>query len=307
MNKKTISFSIQSKIFLFFIFNILIFSPLNLFSRQVETFYGLIEVKEPVLLELIDSKPIQRLKEVNQYGVAYYVTKYNEKYTRYKHSLGVFAILRKHGASLKEQIAGLLHDVSHTVFSHVGDWIFEKQNQETDYQNTILKQFLHDRGIEKILTKYGINTDEILPLAHLFPALECPLPDLCADRIDYNIQGAYYQKFISYEEALEIFNTLRFTNNVWIASNAELIKKITNFSFFMTQSCWGGPSCFLMSQWLADAIKRGVELGDISYEDIHFGTDQEIWNKLNSHPDKIIQEKMLLLKKPEDYYVYNAT
>ena len=36
----------------------------------------------------------------------------------YKEYICADTILRKNGASLEEQIAGLLHDVSHTVFSH---------------------------------------------------------------------------------------------------------------------------------------------------------------------------------------------
>lgn len=99
-----------------------------LLSETVETFYGPVEVKEPVLLELIQSPAMQRLKHVNQYGVAFFTT-HREEYTRYDHSLGVFAILRKNNASLEEQISGLLHDISHTVFSHTGDWIFGKEYQ----------------------------------------------------------------------------------------------------------------------------------------------------------------------------------
>lgn len=55
----------------------------------------------------------------------------------YDHSMGVFVILRARGAPLEEQIAGLLHDVSHTAFSHVGDWVYGKENQDKDYQNDV--------------------------------------------------------------------------------------------------------------------------------------------------------------------------
>lgn len=85
-------------------------------AEMVESFYGPIEVNEPVLLELIKCPAFQRLKHIHQYGVAYYTT-HQEEYNRFDHSVGVFAILRKNGASLDQQISGLLHDVSHTVFS----------------------------------------------------------------------------------------------------------------------------------------------------------------------------------------------
>src|SRR5690554_5599914 len=103
--------------------------PSLIWGEKIETFYGLIDVEEPLLLELIEHPAFQRLKGVHQYGVSYYTT-HKEEYTRYDHSLGVFALLRAKGSPLKEQVAGLLHDVSHTAFSHVGDWIFGKINQE---------------------------------------------------------------------------------------------------------------------------------------------------------------------------------
>ena len=98
---------------------------LRLQGEKVDTFYGSIDVQEPVLIDLIHSPAVQRLKRVHQYGVAFYTT-HKENYTRYDHSLGVFAILRLKEASLQEQIAGLLHDVSHTAFSHVGDWAYDQ-------------------------------------------------------------------------------------------------------------------------------------------------------------------------------------
>lgn len=262
--------------------------PLFLCARQVDTFYGTIEVEEPLLLELIDSPAFQRLKHIHQYGVSYYTT-HREEYNRYDHSLGVFTILRVKGASLEEQIAGLLHDVSHTAFSHVGDWIFNKENQDKDYQNSIHPAYLSQSGLEQILNKHGYQIEQILPSGDLFPALENTLPNLCADRIDYNIQGAYYQGFLTYEEALILFKDLRFDNLKWISSQPELMKKLTRFSLFMTQDCWGSPINYVTSRWLADAILRAIEIGSLSSIHLHFGTDQAIWNLLINHSDEIIQ------------------
>lgn len=276
--------------------------PYVLCARQVETFYGSIEVEEPVLLELIDSPIFQRLKNIHQYGVSYYTT-HREEYNRYDHSMGVFAILRANHASIEEQIAGLLHDVSHTAFSHVGDWVFGKENQDKDYQNDIHSLFLQESGLGDILKKYHISTEQILPNEELFPALESPLPNLCADRIDYNIQGAYYQGFITYDEAISIFKELRFINNRWVSSHPALMKKITRFSLFMTKDCWGSPTNYITSRWLADAILRAFDLGCLSHIDFQYGTDQEIWEKLTCQKDPIIEKKMKMIMNHKDYFL----
>ncbi len=67
-------------------FFILFFQILQL-SGEIETFYGKILVEEPIILDLINSKAMQRLKGVHQYGDAYYTT-HREEYNRYDHSLG---------------------------------------------------------------------------------------------------------------------------------------------------------------------------------------------------------------------------
>lgn len=283
-----------------FLFLLLLCLPLALSARQIETFYGPIEVDEPVLLELIDSPAFQRLKQIHQYGVSYY-TSHKEEYNRFDHSIGVFAVLRANHSSLEEQIAGLLHDVSHTAFSHVGDWIFSKENQDKDYQNDIHPEFLRKSGLADILTRYNISVEQILPVNELFPALENSLPNLCADRIDYNIQGAYYQGFITYEEALAIYNDLHYIDGVWLSDHPELMKKLTRFSLFMTQDCWGSPRNHVTSRWLADAILRAIDLGEITYDDIHFGTDQEIWDLLVNHKDTEISEKMTMVLNFQNY------
>ena len=270
-------------------------------ARQIDTFYGPIEVNEPVLLELIDHPVFQRLKNIHQYGVAYYTT-HTEEYNRYDHSLGVFALLREHNASLEEQIAGLLHDVSHTAFSHVGDWVFGKENQDKDYQNDIHIVFLKESGLADVLEKFNFSAERMLPTEESFPALENSLPNLCADRIDYNIQGAYYQGFITHQEAVEIFNDLSFVNNKWVSEKTELMKKLTEFSLVMTKSCWGGSVNYVTSRWLADAILRAIEVGSLSSKDFHYGTDQDIWDKLIVNQDSIIKKKMEMLLNFQDYF-----
>ncbi len=100
--------------------------------------YGKFEITEPILIELINSKPIQRLKKIWQHGLPqkYY---YRKTFTRYDHSIGVMLLLRKLNASLEEQIAGLLNDASHAAFSHVVDFLYK--NKEEEYGDNILKEF----------------------------------------------------------------------------------------------------------------------------------------------------------------------
>src|SRR5579872_5841205 len=83
--------------------------------------YGTYNIHEPVLIDLLQSSAVTRLKGIHQGGSAYLVMKRRDN-TRFEHSVGVMSLIRCLGGSLHEQIAGLLHDVSHTAFSHVVDY-----------------------------------------------------------------------------------------------------------------------------------------------------------------------------------------
>jgi uncharacterized protein len=263
----------------------------------IETFYGPIEVDEPVILELISHPYVKRLKHIHQYGVSYYDRSHTENYNRYDHSLGVFAILRLHKRPLEEQIAGLLHDVSHTVFSHVGDWIFDMENQEKDYQNSIHVWFLQKTGIAALLKKYGYDPYRMIPSEKYHPALEQPLPNLCADRIDYNIQGAYFKGFITKEEAHTIVQNLYFDGKKWISYSPKLMSKLVASSLYHTRHCWGGPRNHIASQFLAEALKYAVQCGTITYDDIHFGIDDDVWQTLIRSADTRVQVKIMPLQE----------
>lgn len=257
-------------------------------AARIDTFYGPLDVEEPILLELIEHPAVQRLKQVRQSGIAYYMVG-PEEYSRYDHSIGVLAILRKNGATLKEQVAGLLHDVSHTAFSHVGDWIFNKANQENSYQDTIHDEFIKMSGIEEVLSKYGLTIEDVEPVEEKFPMLEQKLPDLCADRIEYNIQGAYHQHLIDYEQAMAIFKDLRFIDRKWVGNDPRLIATLVRCSLDMTEKFWGSAENYIASEFLAIAIRRALDVEIATYEDIHWGTDEDLWNRLMKAEDSTIK------------------
>lgn len=91
--------------------------------RYDDAIYGRNEITEPVLLDLMKSDAMQRLKGISQHGVTALLG-ITPPFSRFDHSVGVMLLVRRLGASLEEQVAALLHDVSHTAFSHVIDFVF---------------------------------------------------------------------------------------------------------------------------------------------------------------------------------------
>ncbi|MBT2664897.1 hypothetical protein J7J00_05270 [Bacillus sp. ISL-4] len=119
----------------------------------LDSIYGKYIV-EGVLEELILSIPVQRLKGIHQGGASYLV---NEKWdvTRFDHSPGVMLLIKALAGSLEEQIAGLLHAVSHTAFSHVIDFVLDCKDE--DYHEKIYEHVIMESEIPFILKKYGYD------------------------------------------------------------------------------------------------------------------------------------------------------
>ena len=80
------------------------------------------------------------------------------------------------------------------------------------------------------------------------------------------------------------------------------LTKLVRFGLFMTQDCWGSPTNYLSSRWLADAILKGIDLGCLSFETIHFGIDQLIWDHLIHCEDPFIQKRMQMVSQTNAYY-----
>jgi HD superfamily phosphohydrolase len=51
-------------------------------------------------------------------------------HTRFDHSVGVMLLIRHLGGSLREQLAGLLHNVSHTDFLHLIDYVLDMTGED---------------------------------------------------------------------------------------------------------------------------------------------------------------------------------
>jgi hypothetical protein len=93
-------------------------------------------------------------------------------------------LLRKLGASVIEQAAGLLHDISHTAFSHVTDELFGAPDLAQDQRH---RSFLLNSDVSKILYWHGIDPEEVAEIER-HGLLERDAPHLCADRIDYSLR-----------------------------------------------------------------------------------------------------------------------
>src|SRR3989344_2208425 len=175
--------------------------------------YGNFEITEPVILELINCPTLQRLKEIDQAG---YLEPHfpGTAYSRFEHSVGVYLLLKMYQAPIEEQIAGLIHDVSHSAFSHCIDYVLDAGSEtEHSHQDNVFDDYVRQSEIPGILEKYHFDLEYILDDRN-FPLKERDLPDLCADRIDYSLRTAVVFKEI--ENGKFFTDNLTTKNGKWI-------------------------------------------------------------------------------------------
>lgn len=260
-----------------------------------ESIWGDNESGDSLIDDLHKTKIMQRLKNVDQAGPAHYLHGM-PPYSRYSHSIGVFVILKKFGCNQNEQAAGLFHDISHTAFSHVGDYVFSddpSKYTKNSFQDSIHMQYLrkHRDEIDPILKKYNISFDVLNPENKEYRGLEQKLPDMCADRIEYNIHTGLIMKKINREDAKQIVDDLRFEGGVWFFKSLESARKFARLSVMFTKEFWGSEWNTSMNIHFAGALKRALDINLISRDEL-FGDDIPVLQKLENSKDRIIKKFM---------------
>ncbi len=254
----------------------------------IDRVYGQQNITEPVLIDLIDSSSVQRLKKINQAGASQYIMNW-KSVSRFEHSLGVMLLLKKYQAKLNEQIAGLLHDVPHFAFSHVIDFVYENENHE--YHELFHEHVIANSEIPNILKKYHIPQTVVHP--EKFKLLEKNLPDLCADRIDYALRDSLiWQKDTQSVQAklsgLVVFEDEFVFNNLYAAEAfaTDYIKQ--------DQAVWADPKEVASYIILAQALHHALERNMITHNDL-FTDDETVMNMLKIRGDVFVQKKLSYL------------
>jgi HD superfamily phosphohydrolase len=241
--------------------------------------YGEVEITEPVILELINSPSLQRLTGVDQAG-------YSKPYfpgiihNRYEHSLGVYIILKKYKAPLAEQIAGLIHDISHSAFSHCIDYALDEGSEtEHSHQDNVFDNYVKKSEIPGILKKYGFETGFILDDKN-FPLKEKNLPDLCADRIDYSLRTGVAAKLISQSDTQEILNNLIVESKKWIFKNFDFAKKYAELFLKINIDYYSGLTSAVMFRTVGDYLRYAMQKSYINEKEL-YSTDNEVISKIS--------------------------
>lgn len=271
--------------------------------------YGEFDLHEPVLIDLIQSPALQRLKKINQGGFRFSASDQQAK--RFDHSLGAMCLLRKYGASLEEQIHGLIHDVSHSAFSHTIDYALEDVSSQKRqcYQDKIFPKFVKEQtNIPEIIKKHGLDVDYILDETN-FPLQETELPDICADRIDYVLRDGVGYAQEDPERVQRLMKKLITQDNKWVFTDLQGACDFAEYFEMMNRVFYSGLPTAVMFKVVGEGLKYLVEKDLITLDDL-YTDDEVVENKMREiakqdkefakHWNKMHRQKEVK-HDPEDY------
>jgi len=258
-----------------------------------DSVYGEFEVRDKVILELLKFPAILRLKNISQYGVPdkYY---YLKNFSRYEHSVGVMLLLKKLGATLEEQVAGLIHDVSHLAFSHIADWVFAEGNKGNEYvQDMLMEEFVKNGKIASVLVKHGFSIERLLNEKN-YSLLEKKIPDLCADRLDYALREFHYWLNSGIVKRC-LSGLVNYNGEIVFASQNTAFLFASNFLELQTKH-WGGFEAMIRYHLFSEALKLALQSGIIKEKDF-YKDEPFLLAKLENHKNSEVEEILNTLKK----------
>ncbi|QKX56915.1 uncharacterized protein TRUGW13939_04023 [Talaromyces rugulosus] len=250
--------------------------------------YGDHTISEPVLVELLRSPVLLRLIGICQHGVTGLLG-LTPRITRFEHSVGALLLVRKVRGSLEEQVAALLHDISHTTLSHVVDWAFSKPG-EGSFHEVHKARYVKKTPLPQILTKHGYG--DLRPLNEdLYPLVEMPSPHLCADRLDYSLRDAVGFKKLELKDAKRIFAALKAfpdvssTRRLLVLEEEQLALALARVYLATDRDVWSNKAHIDMYRRTGQLIGEIIGKGSVKEESLWSLSDQEFWELLRSAAD----------------------
>lgn len=170
--------------------------------------------KPEFIIPFFQSKCLSRLKDISLMCWTNYTKFYNPELvlSRLDHSYWVALIIWNFTKDPKQTLAWLFHDISHTVLSHVGDFLlWDQMNQESAEKHTT-RLITEDKTIMNELKNLHIQIDEIDDYTK-YTIADNHWPKLSADRLEYTLSTPIWMGTRTFQEIEEIYNNISILKN----------------------------------------------------------------------------------------------
>ena len=278
-------------------------------SFNIEEYYKILCPEFPNFLKkYIELSIMQRLSGIGLLCGTDWTSLYKNRffYSRLDHSVGVALIIWNFTKDKTQTIAGLLHDVSTTVFSHVSDFRKGDALTQTSTEEPTTKMILSDSALCKLLESDGIEPKDVVDY-HIYPIADNEIPSLSADRLEYMYpSGLALDGSWTFEEIAKTYNDLIILKN---EENKEELgfKTIEMAELYCKKFCMIGHILQLNEnklslQLLSQIMSKAVELDVLQEEDFMTLSESKIIEKIES----FISKKTLSVEEQKFATMYNT-
>ena len=257
----------------------------KLMRRVRDTIHDYIDLNS-LESSLVDTEPYQRLRWIKQLGSANLVYP-GANHTRLEHGIGtghlVSQMAKQSGVPEDEvhliSIAGLLHDLGHSPYSHLADELpFGKDHVK------VTEDIIHDSQISEILDNEGIDRKEICNLIkgeHKYGSLISG--DIDADRIDYLMRDSHYTGVKTGVDTGRLITKMSFSDGELVIGESGLpvVETFLTSRSIMFPTVYFHPFSRGAELMLARATKSAIDRDKFTYDEFISYTDHTFLSELN--------------------------
>lgn len=254
-----------------------------------------------------DSPALLRLKGIGQncgteFGNFHH---YLVNFSRLDHSLGVGLIAWKFSREPKIALAGLFHDMGHTVFSHVGDYLFGDSEKQETAEKGIGGIIRNDAVIMRELAKIGLTPEDVEDYTR-YPITDNPGPKLSADRLEYTLSAGYMLRYKSMEDLRRMFENIQTfsgENEGLAFSDPELALEFAKLALKNDETCFACYEESAMMNFFAAILARLVSLGKLTHAELYTLSDAEVISRIEHSCDEKLIEMWKFYRTFDSYKV----
>ncbi|MEC8707177.1 MAG: HD domain-containing protein [Candidatus Thermoplasmatota archaeon] len=236
---------------------------------------------------LVDTEPFQRLRWVKQLGSANLVYP-GANHTRLEHSIGVSHLVKQMASQSDVpndeislvSVAGLLHDLGHSPYSHLADVLpFGKDHVE------VTQDIINSSQISNIFREHGVDTNEVCNLIkgdHKYGSLISG--DVDGDRLDYLTRDSHYTGVKTGVDTGRLVTKMSITDGELVIGEGGLpvVETFLTSRSIMFPTVYFHPFSRGAELMLARATTAAIDNEIFTYDSFVSFTDHKFLSELNS-------------------------
>ena len=283
---------------------------------DIKKYHKILSPDYPEFLDKYIALPVlSRLKGVGLLCGTDWTRLYKNRfyYSRLDHSVGVALIVWHFTHDKAQTLAGLFHDASTPVFSHVSDFRKGDALTQTATESDNERLLKSDAALCELLAQDGLSVNQICDY-HIYPVADNEIPQLSADRLEYMFPSG-----MALDGTWDLASIERAYNDIVVLKNEDGLDEI-GFKTLEIAEDYCRRFCMighilqlnenkLTLHMLGQIMNQAVEKGILHEEDFMNKSESEIMEVLDQSGDRLYKTFRTMTKiehteqpLPQDQY-----